>query len=61
MIAIVLDIKAYDYVNRRILYNMIKKLGLYGKMDKRIRNFQPSQGTDGLTLMEVNQVSKSSY
>ena len=40
MIAVFLDIKkAYDCVNRRILYNMIKKLGIYGKLDKWLKNF----------------------
>jgi hypothetical protein len=40
MLAVFLDIKkAYDCVNRRILYNMIKKLGIYGKMDKWLKNF----------------------
>jgi hypothetical protein len=40
MIAVFLDIKkAYDCVNRRILYNIIKKLGIYGKLDKWLKNF----------------------
>jgi hypothetical protein len=33
MLAVFLDIKkAYDCVDRRILYNMIKKLGIHGKL-----------------------------
>ena len=40
MLSVFLDIKkAYDCVDRRIIYNMIKKLGINGKMDNWLKNY----------------------